>query len=333
MEDPRRARGGGRGGKEGRARGGGRRETRVGEGSTARAVGRAGTARSGVGWQARAGRRGLLVRRVAAGRPVVAASGRRAEKRGGAGGWVVEGEYAPTSASGGDTALGATVFPRPSAPVVSCALSPRVDGELERTARHLRLRLRNCERADNDEEERFVSVAFGTPAVRARAATRPVRRVGFAGRRVWARARGRRASRSREGDGERGMRGGGRTSRCRGRRERPDAARPRRARKTPRVATGRPATGRRARGRPGDDARGRRRRRGPGGGHHVRRSTDRRARPVSAARNRTRGGTLTSCSRPVFSTPDESQERLVTSDAPQIDLSVSDSRVDALTQK
>ena len=131
--------------------------------------------------------------------PAVAASGRRAEKRGGAGGWVVEGEYAPTSASGGDTALGATVFPRPSAPVVSCALSPRLDGELERTARHLRLRLRNCERADNDGEERFVSVAFGTPAVRARAATRPVRRVGFAGRRVWARARGRRASRSREG--------------------------------------------------------------------------------------------------------------------------------------
>jgi hypothetical protein len=68
---------------------------------------------------------------------------------------------------------------------------------------------------------------------------------------------------------------------------------------------GRPATGRRARGRPGDDARGRRRRRGPGGGHHVCRSTDRRAppRPVSAARNRARGGTLTSCSRPVFSTP------------------------------
>jgi len=59
-----------------------------------------------------------------------------------------------------------------------------LDGELERTARHLRLRLRNCERADNDEEERFVSVAFGTPAVRARAATRPVRGVGFAGRRV-----------------------------------------------------------------------------------------------------------------------------------------------------
>ena len=37
------------------------------------------------------------------------------------------------SASGGETALGATVFPRPSLPVFSCAFSPRRDGDEDLT--------------------------------------------------------------------------------------------------------------------------------------------------------------------------------------------------------
>ena len=50
---------------------------------------------------------------------------------------IGEGGHAPISASGGDTALVDTVLPLPSLPVLSCAFSPRLDGEDERTARHL----------------------------------------------------------------------------------------------------------------------------------------------------------------------------------------------------
>ena len=46
------------------------------------------------------------------------------------------GGHAPISALGGDTALVDTVLPLPSLPVLSCAFSPRLDGEDERTARH-----------------------------------------------------------------------------------------------------------------------------------------------------------------------------------------------------
>lgn len=50
----------------------------------------------------------------------------------------IEGGHAPPiSASGGDTALVDMVLPLPSLPVLSCAFSPRLDGEDERTARHL----------------------------------------------------------------------------------------------------------------------------------------------------------------------------------------------------
>lgn len=47
------------------------------------------------------------------------------------------GHAPPISASGGDTALVDMVLPLPSLPVLSCAFSPRLDGEDERTARHL----------------------------------------------------------------------------------------------------------------------------------------------------------------------------------------------------
>ena len=49
-----------------------------------------------------------------------------------------EGGHAPISASGGDTALVDKVLPLPSLPVLSCAFSPRLDGEDDRTARRRR---------------------------------------------------------------------------------------------------------------------------------------------------------------------------------------------------